>query len=215
MIELWRMRCVHSDRDRVSMTDIGGTEEQWTTHPVTIDRFDDFADIINKNRRKTHCWCTSHRLSAKEVAAHGGREEAMRALAASSQPPGVITYLDDVPVGWCNIGPRSENTRLRTSKLITPIDDVAVWSIVCTIVRSGYRRRGVSQRLIAGAVEYAASCGAPAVEAYPVDPPDRIDLTSAFIGVKSMYDQAGFEVVGATKAVGGGGLPRLVMRKVL
>ena len=34
----------------------------WTTLPVTPDRFDDFADVINPNRRATHCWCLSHRL---------------------------------------------------------------------------------------------------------------------------------------------------------
>ncbi|WP_312870301.1 GNAT family N-acetyltransferase [Gordonia asplenii] len=186
----------------------------WDTHPLTADRFDDFADVVNKNRRTTHCWCTTHRLSPKEIDAYGGREEAMRALAASAQPPGVLTYVDDVPVGWCNIGPRASITRLNSSKLITPVDDTPVWSIVCTIVRTGYRRRGVTRALIDGAVAYAASRGAPAVEVYPVDPPGRMDLTMAFVGVKPMFDAAGFEVVGTTRAVAGG-LPRLVMRKVV
>lgn len=138
----------------------------------------------------------------------------MRTLAASPQPPGVLTYLDDAPVGWCNIGPRTQITRLTRSTLIPAIDDLPVWSIVCTIVRAGYRKRGVTQRLILGAVDYAASRGAPAVEVYPVDPPARMDLTMAFVGVKRMYDVAGFEVVGSTNAVAGG-LPRLIMRKYL
>ena len=29
-------------------------EPVWETHPVTPDRFEDFADVINKNRRQTH-----------------------------------------------------------------------------------------------------------------------------------------------------------------
>lgn len=186
----------------------------WETHPMTSDRFEDFADVVNKNRRKTHCWCTSHRLTAAEVTAAGGREEAMRALAASARPPGVVTYLDGTPVGWCNIGPRAQNGRLSSSTVNHPIDDVAVWSIVCTVVRTGYRKRGVTAALIAGAVEFAASHGAPAVEVYPVDPPARMDLTMAFVGVKAMYDAAGFDVVGTTDAVAGG-LPRLVMRKMI
>jgi hypothetical protein len=28
-------------------------EEHWETYPVTPDRFEDFADVINKNRRPT------------------------------------------------------------------------------------------------------------------------------------------------------------------
>lgn len=191
----------------------------WETHPVTPDRFDDFADVINKNRRKSHCWCLSHRLQAKEIEelggkGQGGREKAMRRLCEREHPPGVVTYLDGEPVGWCNIGPRSEITRLAQSKLIRPIDDVPVWSIVCVVVRSGYRKQGVTGRLIEGAVGYAKSRGAPAVEAHPVDPKGRMDLTMAFVGTKAMFDKAGFEVVGTTDAVASK-MPRLVMRRDL
>ena len=192
-------------------------EAQWETHPVTPDRFEDFADVINKNRRPTHCWCLSHRLQAKEIEELGGtgkdaRERAMRSLCEREHPPGVVTYLDGEPVGWCNIGPRAEITRLVQSKLIRPTDDLPVWSIVCVVVRSGFRRRGVTGRLIEGAVAYAASHGAPAVEAHPVDPGDgRMDLTMAFVGTRSMFERAGFAVVGTTDAVASK-LPRLVMR---
>jgi GNAT superfamily N-acetyltransferase len=96
-----------------------------------------------------------------------------------------------------------------------PVDDLPVWSIVCLVVRSGYRRRGVTRALIEGAVAYAASNGAPAVEAHPVDPGDRrMDLTMAFVGTRGMFEKAGFEVVGTTDAVASK-LPRLVMRRTL
>ena len=188
----------------------------WETHPVTPDRFEDFADVINPNRRATHCWCLSHRLNAKDIEAlgHGSRERAMRALCEREHPPGVVTYLDDVPVGWCNIGPRAEIPRLATSKLIRPVDDLPVWSIICVVVRSGHRKKGVTGHLIEGAVAYAAANGAPAVEAYPVDPVGRMDLTMAFVGTRSMFEKAGFEVVGTTEAVASR-MPRLVMRRTL
>lgn len=38
-----------------------------------------------------------------------------------------VTYRDDVPVGWCHIAPRADIPRLAASKLIRPLDDVAVW----------------------------------------------------------------------------------------
>lgn len=188
----------------------------WATHPVTAKRFDDFADVINPNRRDTHCWCLSHRLQAKEIVGlgDGSRESAARALAASRGSFGVVTYRDDVPVGWCHIAPRAEITRLAASKLIRPVDDVAVWSIICVVVRSGHRRQGVTQQLIEGAVSYAASRGAPAVEAYPVDPAGRMDLTMAFVGTRAMFESCGFEVVGQTDAVASK-MPRLVMRRML
>ena len=62
---------------------------------------------------------------------------------------------------------------------------------------------------------YAASRGAPAVEAYPVDPRERrMDTTMAFVGTRSMFERAGFDVVGTTGAVASG-MPRLVMRRTL
>ncbi len=89
-----------------------------------------------------------------------------------------------------------------------------MWSIVCVVVRGGHRKQGVTTPLIEGAVEYAASRGAPAVEAYPVDPTGRMDPTMAFVGTRSMFEQAGFEVIGTTDAVASK-MPRLVMRRDL
>ncbi len=195
----------------------GGVEfMDWETHSVTPDRFEDFTDVVNRSRRVNHCWCLSHRLQAAEIERLGGgsREQAMRHLCERDHPPGVVTYLNGEPVGWCNIGPRAEITRLARSRLIRPVDDLPVWSIVCIVVRPGHRRQGVTAPLLEGAVAYAASHGAPAVEAYPVDPPERMDLTMAFVGTKSMFERAGFRVVGTTDATASGML-RLVMRRDL
>ncbi len=192
----------------------------WETHPVTPDRFEDFADVINTTRRATHCWCVSHRLGAKDIQELGGtgktaREKAMRTLCEREYPPGVVTYLDGEPVGWCNIGPRSEIPRLAGSKLMRPVDDVPVWSIVCVIVRPGHRRKGVTGHLLEGAVDYARRSGAPAVEAHPVDTKGgRMDLTMAFVGTRAMFEKAGFAMIGTTDAVASK-MPRLIMRRDL
>jgi hypothetical protein len=68
--------------------------------------------------------------------------------------------------------------------------------------------------MLEGAVAYAAARGAPAVEAHPVDPQGRMDLTMAFVGTRTMFEKAGFEVVGTTGAVASR-MPRLVMRRDL
>ena len=189
----------------------------FAVRPVTRDRVADFVAVANPNRRASHCWCLSHRLTAREVSdlGHGSREAAFRALCDRHNPPGVIGYDDGEPVGWCSIGPREENTRLSRSRLIRPIDDVPVWSIICVVVRGGRRRRGHTTPLIEGAVAHAAVRGAPAVESYPVDPgAGRIDVTMAFVGTRAMFEKAGFAVVGSTDAIASK-LPRLVMRRTL
>lgn len=190
---------------------------RWVTHPLTPARFEHFADIVNPNRRETHCWCLSHRVSAQDIETIGGgsREQTMRALAARRDRPGVITYSDGLPVGWCSISPRTAIPRLEASKLIERVDGMDVWSIICVVVRSGHRRQGVTEHLINGACDYAASRGAPAVEAYPVDAEGaRIDLTMAFVGTRAMFEACAFDVIGQTKAIASK-RPRLVMRRTL
>lgn len=183
--------------------------------PVTLDRFDDFAAVVNPNRRDTHCWCVTHRLRAADIdeLGQGSREQAMRALCDRAAPPGVVAYRDGEPVGWCNIGPRADMPALVHSTKIKPLDDIAVWSIICVVIRGGRRKQGLTTPLIEGAVQYAFDRGAPAVEAYPVEPQGRMDTTMAFVGTRAMFEKVGFEKVGQTDAVASK-RPRLIMRRL-
>jgi GNAT superfamily N-acetyltransferase len=46
-----------------------------------------------------------------------------------------------------------------------PVDGQAVWSIVCFVVPSEFRKQGVARELLAGAVEYARKRGVRLLEA--------------------------------------------------
>ena len=64
-------------------------------------------------------------------------------------------------------------------------------------------------------MDYAASKGAPAIEGYPVDNNgQKVDLTMAFVGTRSMFEKAGFTKTADTDAVSGG-FPRVLMRRSL
>jgi hypothetical protein len=72
-------------------------------------------------------------------------------------------------------------------------------------VRAGHGKKGVAHALLGGAVDYARSAKAAAIEAYPADVgSDRIDRTQAFSGTVSMFSRAGFTVVGDTGYTVGG-----------
>jgi GNAT superfamily N-acetyltransferase len=185
--------------------------------PATADRVDDVVAILGA----TACWCTYYRLSAGEYGRipRDGLAEAVRRRSTlmherlrGETAPGMLAYLEGTPVGWCGIGPRAEFTRLRRSRTIPSLDERPVWSIVCFLVRPGLRRRGVATALLSGAIDYARSCGAPALEAYPVDTDGRrIDTASAYVGTTAMFEAAGFRRVTETTARSAG-LARWVMR---
>ena len=83
-----------------------------------------------------------------------------------------------------------------------------MWAIGCFRIRVGYRRRGVARALLEHVVQAAREAGAPGVEAYPIDPGGkRVDVGFAFVGIASMFDQAGFRRVLETSAHSAG-LPR-------
>lgn len=175
--------------------------------------FDDLRTMLGPKRPDADvCWCLSYRVTPKENAAlhREARGERVRDLLRSG-PPGVLAYDGDDVVGWAAIHPRAD-TSFATNRRIPHVDDVAVWSLWCVRVRPGHRGQGIAPRLIAGAVAFARASGAPAVEAYPVDNAgERVDLTMAYVGTRSMFERAGFRKVADTTSTLNG-FPRVVMR---
>ena len=166
-----------------------------------------------KNPNASVCWCLSHRIDAKTNRELIGpaRGEHVRMLCAREVAPGVLAYEGQTVVGWAAVAPRSELPFARSRK-IPHVDDLPVWSAWCVRVRPGHRGRGISHALLDGAVAYARSRGAPAVEGYPVDNQGRkVDLTMAYVGTRRLFERAGFSKAADTDAVSGG-FPRVLMR---
>jgi GNAT superfamily N-acetyltransferase len=110
--------------------------------------------------------------------------------------PGLVGYLDDRAVGWVSLAPREDYGRLTTSKVLRPVDDKPVWSIVCFVVSRHARRQGVGHTLLRAAIEYAHDHGATMLEAYPVSAErGRVPAADAYHGTQSMFERAGFSVV--------------------
>lgn len=180
--------------------------------------FEDMATMLGpKNPESAVCWCLSWRLSSAENRSLVATERAdkVRELVARDHAPGVLAYREGEVVGWAGIAPRTELHPIEHSRKIPHIDDLAVWCLWCIRVRPGYRKQGVTQALIEGAVGYAEEHGAPAVESYPVDNRgEKVDQTMAFVGTRTMFERAGFRKVADTQSVSGG-FPRVVMRRML
>lgn len=195
--------------------------------PATADRWDDLRVILGpKDLDTPSCWCLSMRVSQSDPrvkgALKGDRAElarkriaVSRELCAGAIPPGVLAYVDGEVAGWCSVSPRAAYDRLVKSRVIPHVDDAPVWSVVCFVVRAGYRRQGLAGALLDGAVEFARSHGATMVEGYPADVKgETIDAASAYIGTRTLFERHGFTWASDTAAVGGG-KPRVIMRRTL
>jgi GNAT superfamily N-acetyltransferase len=109
------------------------------------------------------------------------------------------------------VHPRNDTSFAR-NRLIPHVDDLDVWSLWCFRVRPGHRKQGISHALIDGAVAYAKERGAPAVEGYPVDNGGKkVNLTMAYVGTRTLFENAGFVKAADTGSVLDG-FPRVLMR---
>ncbi|MGH2795693.1 MAG: GNAT family N-acetyltransferase [Actinomycetota bacterium] len=166
--------------------------------PVTPDRWDDLVTLFGPRGAVAGCWCMWWRLSAKEweSKAYEGNRRSMRSIVAAGERPGLLAYRDDVPVGWVSVAPREQFQRIERSRVLGPVDDAEVWSVVCFYIHRKERGSGVGSALLDAAVAEAGERGATIVEGYPVDPRGgKTSNGSAFTGLESMFRAAGFEEV--------------------
>lgn len=155
------------------------------------------------------CWCMFYRRSGKGQPSDPPPKQALCKLVQAGTRPGLIGYLDGQPAGWISLGPREEYHKLRRSPVMKPVDDIPVWSVVCSYIARPYRGKGLQHRLLAAAIDFARDSGATTLEAYPVDKPARSQDDFMFFGSRSLYERAGFtEVVRRSPT-------RLVMRLAL
>ncbi len=172
--------------------------------PVTAKNWPDLEALFGPRGACAGCWCMYWRVPRKEFTKGQGEvfRNALKALTEGDTPPGLIAYEGDLPVGWISVGKREEFVLLAQSKVLAPVDDQPVWSIVCFFVARSHRKQGLMLPLINAAVDYAASQGARIVEGYPIDmrtPPlegKKLTGYSGFMGIASVYRQVGFVEVG-------------------
>ncbi|MBZ2197696.1 GNAT family N-acetyltransferase [Occultella gossypii] len=176
--------------------------------------FDDVRTLVGPKRPDANvCWCLSYRIPSKQNLALVGpdRGERVAQLVRQDPPPGVLAYDAGDVVGWAAVHPRADTSFARNRR-IPHVDEVDVWSVWCIRVRPGHRGRGISHDLLRGAVEFARSHGAPAIEGYPVDNDGKkVNLTMAYVGTRTLFERAGFVKAADTTSVING-FPRVLMR---
>jgi GNAT superfamily N-acetyltransferase len=175
--------------------------------PLTPDRIGDLASLFDQGGDPKWCWCSYYRLrsldfgSSTPASNRGVLEAAVGDAVLSGRAPGLIAFRGGEAIGWVSVGPRDDYARLQHSRVLGPVDDTPVWSIVCFVVGRRSRGQGVARALLDAAIAYAGSHGATTLEAYPVDTSDgRVSAATAFKGTLRMYERAGFEVIARRRA---------------
>ena len=164
-------------------------------HPLTSDRWNDLLQLFGKKGAYSNCWCTWFRLTNREFDSSGGekKKRLLKELVDSEKPPGLLGYIENTPVAWISLGPRDDFKRLQRSRILKPVDEKKVWSIVCFFIHKEYRKKGFSNKLINEAIKYAKGQNAMIVESYPVDSKDKMKTDSSmYTGKAGTFISVGF-----------------------
>jgi GNAT superfamily N-acetyltransferase len=135
------------------------------------------------------------RRSAWEKGKGAANKRAFGALVRDGKAHGVLAYVGGRVAGWCALGPRGEFPALERSRVLKPVDDAPVWSIVCFFILPAFRRQGIATRLLEAAVAHARRKGARLVEGYPIDPDGDYPPAFAWTGLAASFRQARFAEV--------------------
>ena len=181
-----------------------------TFRPLTAEQWPALEDLFGRAGASNGCWCMYWRIGPRyRDRPREDNKRDLERLARSGPPPGLLAFERGTAVGWCELAPRADLDWLARGRYFHPVDELPVWSVPCFYVRRSHRRQGVMGALIEAAASVAATAGAPALEAYPVDTAVPGHTRNLFLGVASVFAEHGFQVVARRQP------DRPVMRKVL
>jgi GNAT superfamily N-acetyltransferase len=196
------------------------TAAQLAIVPANEASWDDLVAIFGTTDYPGRCQCQHFKIagclwrdSTQEQRAAMLREQAGCGSPGAASTSGLVAYLDDEPVGWAAVEPRTAYPKLRTSRVVwagrnEDKSDDSIWAVTCFLVRKGYRKRGITYALAAATVGFARERGARALEAYPMTaaPGKEITWGEMHVGSRQVFAEAGFTEVSHPSA------RRVVMR---
>jgi hypothetical protein len=141
------------------------------------------------------CWCLGfHEEGQNGVYTPEQRRALKEARVRDGRAHAALVFDDALCVGWCQFGPTDELPRIKHLKSYREgLRELPDWRITCFFVGRGYRRRGVAETGLAGALEEISRLGGGVVESYPEDTRDR-KVSGSFLnnGTVAMFERKGF-----------------------
>lgn len=157
--------------------------------PALRDDFLSFFDSVAfaDNPDWSDCYCSLYHFPNKTK--FETRREASKYV-EEAKIHGFLAYENGKPVGWCNAANRNSYPTLHWLMGPGPEKWEKVGSIVCFVIASTHRNRGVASHLLDSACKKFSQEDLQFAEAYPVKKPESPAYN--FPGPLSMYLKNGF-----------------------
>jgi GNAT superfamily N-acetyltransferase len=174
--------------------------DAWTIRPLAPDTWDAFAGLVERhNGIFGGCWCIwFHPDGPERGQGAEANRELKRQYVERGEAHAALVMDGDEAVAWAEYGTPAELPSIHHRKQYdAEADLVPDYRITCIFVDKRYRRRGLAEVALQGAVDLIARAGGGVVEGYPHIPPDDKRLSSSFLynGTRAMYERNGFAFI--------------------
>ncbi|CAN5834457.1 hypothetical protein BH23ACT4_BH23ACT4_07560 [soil metagenome] len=169
----------------------------YSVKPLGIETFDAFARLVEKhNGVWGGCWCLSFHPKSPErgQSLEGNRALKLR-LVSEDQAHAALVFDGDDAVGWCQYGSPDELPTITHRKEweanVVVIPD---YRLTCFFVDRDYRRSGVAETALHGALDLIAKAGGGLIEAYPYDTGGKkVNGSFLYNGTRELFERTGFK----------------------
>lgn len=183
------------------MSDTTGSRDTFDISPLSSETWPAFDDLVLRhNGIFGGCWCIWFHPDSPE---RGQGAETNRALKKRYVDEGAahaaLVMHGDEAIAWAEYGTPTELPTLHHRKQYdAEKDGDPDYRITCVFVDRRYRRQGVTEIAIRGALDQIAQAGGGLVEAYPHDLTHQTKkMSSSFLynGTRRLYERLGFSYV--------------------
>ena len=168
------------------------------TRPLDAGTWPDFARLVEANNGVWGgCWCMGfHPEGVGKGHTPEGNRQAKLARVEAGTAHAALVMDGEEAIAWAEFGSPAELPTIHHRKQYdaTKTGDPD-YRITCVFVDRRYRRAGVSELAITGALDLIAQAGGGVVESYPHDLSEQTKkMSSSFLynGTRRMYERLGF-----------------------
>ena len=180
--------------------------------PLDPSTWDAFSRLVERhNGIFGGCWCTwFHTFHGEKTFTAEGNRALKERLVHEGRAHAALVFDGDEAIAWAQYGPPEELPNIKHRKEYeAELDRLPDYRITCIFVDKKYRRKGVTEIALQGAVDLIAQAGGGVVEGYPHDTTDARRVSVLHNATRALYERAGFTYIRAL------GLRNCMMRSVV
>ena len=165
-----------------------------TVKPLTPKLLTQLDKLFNDSPVTQKCYCMYWRIGFDyKKNSPKQNKELFKKEVEQNNAKGLIAFIDENPVGWCQVTPKQNLDHLQKSWKLKNETKENTWCISCFYIKKGYRKQGIASELIKEAIKFSKNNGTQILEAYPVD--HKVSTSSTFTGFATTFKKLGFKEI--------------------